>query len=115
MLFIVALIGVGLSGLGLGFYFGSKVVYYRNDFNLVFGAYRKLEKTLRQRYPEERDGLGMLLRRHPIRNRRASVSARYLLRIRNRMAHEEGLDQLPESIRAQVMAHVRSLKEAGLI
>ncbi len=115
MLFIVALVGAGLLGLGLGFYFGSKVVYYRNDFNLVFGAYRKLEKTLRQRYPDERDGLGMLLRRHPIRNRRASISARYLLRIRNRMAHEEGLDQLPESIRVEVISHIQALKETGLI
>ncbi len=115
MLFTVALVGVGFLGLSLGFYFGSKVVYYRNDFDLVFGAYRKLEKTLRQRHPAESDSLGLLLKRYPIRNRKVSASARYLLRIRNRMAHEDGLDQLPESVRAQVMAHVRSLKEAGLI
>lgn len=105
----------GALGAGLGYRLGSKVVHYRNDFDLVFGAYRKMERRIREMYPSETRSLGLLLKEHPIQNRKVSASVWYLLRVRNRLAHEEGLDRLSEAVRSRVAEHIQCLRSAGLI
>lgn len=116
MLLDLLLLGLGsLIGLGVGLKFGRRTVYYRNDFNLVFGACRKLEAKFRAQYPNDPETIGLLLKKHPLKQKSLRHSVKFLLLVRNKMAHQDGFDQLPTETRKKLEHHLDTLKRAGLL